>query len=54
MERELSPRQRQILEAYYFENCRPSQIARQLGVHRSTVTRTLHRAENRLRRFLTY
>ena len=54
MENELTPLQKAILTAYYFEELSPSEIARQRGVHRSTVYRTLHRAENRLRRFLRY
>ena len=51
---ELSPRQRETVEAYYFENKTMEQIARELGVNRSTVSRTLKRAENKLRRFLQY
>jgi len=54
IEQELTPRQRQMLEAYYFENLRPAAIARRHGIHRSTVMRTIQRAENRLRRYLTY
>ena len=54
MEQELTEKQRTYLYAYYFEEQSPSQIARQYGVHRSTVTHTLRRAENRIRRFLTY
>ena len=30
------------------------EIARELGVHRSTVSRTLHRAQARLRHYLQY
>lgn len=54
IDRELTPRQRYVLTAYYFEGLRPARIARKLGVHRSTVHRTLQRAEARLRRYLTY
>lgn len=54
MEQELTEKQRAYLRAYYFEELSPSRIAFRYGVHRSTVTRTLRRAENRLRRFLTY
>ena len=54
MDRELTQKQRAYLHAYYFEEQTPSQIARRYGVHRSTVTHTLHRAEDRLRRHLTY
>lgn len=51
---ELTPLQRQTLIAYYFEERTIPQIAADRGVHKSTVSRTLHRAENKLRRFLKY
>jgi len=54
MEQELTEVQRQTLTLYYFENKHLSEIARMQGVHRSTVLRTLRRAEDRLRRFLRY
>jgi RNA polymerase sigma factor (sigma-70 family) len=54
MEEELTEKQRAYLAAYYFDELRPSQIARRYGVGRSTVTRTLRRAEDRLRRHLIY
>lgn len=54
IENELTPRQRQILIAYYFQNLNQTQIARELGVCTSTVSRTLHRAEDRVRRCLKY
>lgn len=54
IDNELTPRQRQILLAYYFQNQNQAQIARELGVHRSTVNRTLQRAEKRVRRCLKY
>lgn len=54
MDNELTPLQRQTLMAYYFENLSPAEIARRQGVHRSSVHRTLRRAEDRLRRYLMY
>ena len=54
MEEELTEKQRAYLAAYYFDELRPSQIARRYGVHRSTVMRTLLRAEDQLRRHLIY
>lgn len=54
IENELTPIQREILIAYYFQEMTVPQIAQERGVHCSTVYRTLHRAENRLRRFLRY
>jgi len=54
MEEELTEVERRTLTAYYFEDLRIAEIARRRGVHRSTVHRTLHRAEEKLRRFLKY
>ena len=54
MEAELTMKQQIYLSAYYFDELHPSQIARKYGVNRSTVMRTIHRAEDRLRRHLIY
>ena len=54
MENELTPLQRDLLQAVYFENVSQAEIAARRGVSRSTVSRTLRRAEQRLRRFLRY
>lgn len=54
MEQELTEKQREYLFAYYFDEHSPSQIARRFGVNRSTVMRTLKRAETRIRRHLIY
>ena len=51
---ELTPIQREILLAYYINNLTIPQIAAERGVHKSTVSRTLHRAEGKLRRYLRY
>ena len=51
---ELTERQRQTLTAYYFHQQTIPQIARERGVNKSTVCRTLRRAEERLRRYLRY
>ncbi len=50
----LSPAQRDTLIAYYFHDKSMPQIAQERGVHKSTVCRTLHRAEANLRRLLQY
>ena len=52
--RELTTLQRQTLLAYYIEQLNIVQIAQRRGVHKSTVSRTLKRAEDRLRRYLRY
>ena len=53
-ERELTPRQRQMLELYFDRGMTIPQIAEELGLNRSTVSRTLRRAKNRLYRCLRY
>ena len=54
MERELTELQRQLMIAIYFEGKTQKQVAEERGVCCSTVCRTLHRAEDRLQRFLRY
>ncbi|MBR2047726.1 MAG: sigma-70 family RNA polymerase sigma factor [Oscillospiraceae bacterium] len=54
MEQELTPTQREIFQAYYFENKTMLEIANQRGISRSSVHRTLQRAEYRCRRSLKY
>ena len=54
IEEELTPCQREVLLAYYIQDLSMAQIARDRGVHLSTVSRTLHRAEGKLRRYLKY
>ena len=51
---ELTELQRQTLMAYYFQEQTITQIARDRGVNKSTVCRTLHRAEKKLRDYLKY
>lgn len=54
IEQELTPRQRDTILAYYFQDKSIAQIAQERGVNKSTVSRTLRRAEEKLRRFLKY
>lgn len=54
IEMELTQVQREVLVAYYFQEKTMAQIARERGVCRSSVCRTLHRAEDRVRRCLRY
>ncbi len=51
---ELTPLQRETLMAYYFQEKNIIEIAADRGVNKSTVCRTLHRAEEKLRRYLKY
>jgi len=54
MDNELTTTQRHDLELYYFQGMSVSQIARQRGVHVSTVLRSIRRGKDRLRRCLRY
>ena len=51
---ELTELQRYTVIAYYFRELTMEQIARERRVNKSTVSRTLRRAEDKLRRFLQY
>lgn len=53
-EQELTPRQRQMLELYFDRGMTIPRIAEELGLNRSTVSRTLRRAKERLYRYLRY
>ena len=54
VEEELTPRQREMVFLYYDRGLKMSQIAQKLGVNRSTVSRTVKRAKQRLYRCLRY
>ena len=54
VEEELTPRQRQMLTLYYDQGMNIPQIAVLLGLNRSTVSRTLRRARERLYRHVRY
>ena len=51
---ELTPVQREVLLEYYIQNRKITEIARDRGVHKSSVSRALKRAEGKLRRYLRY
>lgn len=54
IEGELTDLQRETIIAYYFQQKNICRIAQERGVNKSTVCRTLHRAETRIRRCLKY
>ena len=54
LRRELTELQRYTITAYYFQNKTLEQIARERNVNKSTVLRTLRRAEEKIRRYLAY
>lgn len=51
---ELTPRQMQVVHMYYVDQMLMRDIAEALGVNVSTVSRTLGRGRDRLRRCLRY
>lgn len=51
---ELTPRQQEVLLGYYFQGLTIGEMARRRGVHKSTICRTLQRAERNLKRYLKY
>lgn len=54
IEEEMTPLQRETLLAHYIQNRKVTEIAKDRGVNKSTVSRTLKRAERKLRRYLRY
>lgn len=53
-DQELTPRQREIVHLHYDLGLSISEIARQQGIHKSSVSRTLHRGRERLKNCLKY
>ena len=51
---ELTDLQREAIVGFYFQEQTISAIARARGVNKSTVCRTLHRAEQKLKKYLAY
>ncbi len=51
---ELTPRQAEMIHLYYDLGYNQSQIARELGIYKSSVSRTLKRGRERLKRYLKY
>jgi RNA polymerase sigma factor (sigma-70 family) len=50
----LTPLQRYTLTSYYFRELTLAEIARERQVNKSTVCRTLQRAEKKLQQYLQY
>ncbi len=53
-EEELTPRQRQLMQMRFEQNMSVSEIAEVLGLDKSTVSRTITRAKQRLYKCLRY
>ena len=54
LRQELTPRQKEMVERYYFEKKKIHQIAEEFGINKSTVSRGLKRARTRIERCLQY
>lgn len=54
LQEDVTPKQRQALLLYYAEGLNMREIAEQLGVDKSTISRTIKRGERRLQRCLRY
>ena len=54
LQEDVTPKQRRALLLYYGEGLNMREIGEQLGLDKSTVSRTIQRGERRLRRCLRY
>jgi len=54
IENELTEKQRRALLGYYIDRKNIPMLAREFGVSKSTICRTIQRAEKRLKRCLKY
>lgn len=54
MEQELTPRQRECVQLYYFQQLTMEEVGRQLGIGKATVCRHLQKSKRRLGHALTY
>ena len=54
VEMELTQKQREIIIAYYFQDKTIPEIAMERGIHKSSVSRCLRRAERKIRLCLRY
>lgn len=50
----LTVKQKNIVMLYYFDNLNTVQIAKLLGINKSTVSRTLNRAKNTIKDYLEF
>ena len=53
-DRELTPRQREVILLCVFEGLTETEVARRLGINKSTVSRHVARAKRRIERSLRY
>lgn len=54
VDEELTVRQRQMMEMYYYQRLSMPEIALELGVSPSSVSRTIMRGRGKIRKYLKY
>lgn len=54
LQHDLTERQHEMIQLYYYEGMNTRKIAQALGVNKSTVSRTLERARERIRKHLRF
>ena len=54
IQEDVTPRQRQVLLLYYAQGLNTREIGEMLGLHPTTISRTIQRGEKRLKRVLRY
>lgn len=54
LEEELTDKQRRVIKMYYIDEIKMVDIAKELGVNVSTVSRTIHRGLAKLKKCLRY
>ena len=54
LENEMTPRQKQMLEMFFFQQMRVTDIAAKTGLSKSSVSRTLKRSLHKIYHFLQY
>ena len=54
VDEQLSERQKQYVMLYYYKRMKITQIAQMFGVNKSTVSRTINRARQNIKRYMQY
>lgn len=54
IERELTPRQRECVELYYYQGLTMEEVGKRLGIGKATVCRHLQKSQDRLQRAVAY
>ena len=54
IEEQLTTRQKQFIVLYYYNNKNMVEIAKQFGVNKSTVSRTINRAKQKIYKYMKY